>query len=161
MTLYELTSDYLSLLELAEDPDTDPQIFQDTMDGIKGAIEDKVDAYAVIIKQLEADAEMLEREYDRLALRKMTCLNNIRKMKAHLTLAMVAIDKRKFKTDKFSFNVQKNPPSVKIDVDESRVPEEYMRIKKEPDKTAIKKAIDSGVKIEFAHIEQSEGVRIR
>ena len=29
-TIYELTEDYLRLLELAEDPDTDPEAFADT-----------------------------------------------------------------------------------------------------------------------------------
>ena len=30
-TIYELTEDYLRLLELTEDPDTDPEAFTDTL----------------------------------------------------------------------------------------------------------------------------------
>ena len=39
MTLYNLTNDYMNLLELAEDPDIDEQAFMDTLEGIGGALE--------------------------------------------------------------------------------------------------------------------------
>ena len=52
MTLYELTNDYAELLLMAEDPDTDPQAFADTLEGIEGAIEDKADGYAKVIRQI-------------------------------------------------------------------------------------------------------------
>ena len=32
-TLYELTNEYMMLLEMAEDPDVDPQAFEDTLEG--------------------------------------------------------------------------------------------------------------------------------
>ena len=38
-TLYQLTDDYLTLLEMAEDPDMDEQALMDTMEGIEGEIE--------------------------------------------------------------------------------------------------------------------------
>lgn len=161
MTLYELTDDYLRLLEFAEDPECDPDVFADTMDAIEGGIEDKADGYAKVIGELSAKAEALSKEADRLANRKKAIENNIKRMKEHLTNCMVAIDKRKFKTDLFSFSVQKNQASVKFDVPEDEVPDEYMRIKREPDKTSIKKAIEAGEEITWAHLEQSEGVRIR
>lgn len=53
MTLYELTEDYMNLLELAEDPDIDEQAFMDTLDGIEGAIEIKAENYAKVMRQLE------------------------------------------------------------------------------------------------------------
>ena len=53
-TLYELTNDYLTLLDMAEDPDIDEQALIDTMEGIEGEIEIKADGYARVMKQLEA-----------------------------------------------------------------------------------------------------------
>jgi hypothetical protein len=43
MTLYELTAEYMQLLEIAEDPDTDVQVLLDTMEGVSGEIEEKAD----------------------------------------------------------------------------------------------------------------------
>ena len=60
MTLYELTNDYMNLLELAEDPDIDEQAFLDTLEGIDGALEDKAEGYAKVIRTLEGDAANLE-----------------------------------------------------------------------------------------------------
>ena len=161
MTLYELTDDYLRLLEFAEDPDCDPDVLKDTLEGIEGSIEIKADGYAKVIKELTARKEALDAEVARLQNRSRTIDNNIKRIKENLTFCMVAIDKRKIKTDLFSFSVQKNQASVKFDIPEEEVPDEYMRIKKEPDKTSIKKAIEAGEEITWAHLEQSEGVRIR
>ena len=61
-TIYELTSDYLNLLELAEDPDIDEQAFLDTLEGIEGALEDKADNYAKCMRMLEADAKGIKAE---------------------------------------------------------------------------------------------------
>ena len=163
MTLYELTSDYMRLLELAEDPETDPEVFQDTLEGLSGAIEDKADGYARVIKQLKAEREGLKEEADRLKARYTAIDNSIKRMTEHLTYSMVTVDKRKFKTDLFSFNIQKNPPSVRLNegIKETELPDEYTKITREANKTAIKEAIENGVNIDFAHIEQTEGVRIR
>ena len=69
MTLYELTDDFLRLMDIAEDPDTDPDVFRDTLEGIEGAIEDKADGYAKVIRELEARKEGLQKEAERLSSR--------------------------------------------------------------------------------------------
>lgn len=61
-TLYQLTDDYLTLLELAEDPDIDEQALKDTMEGIEGALEIKAEGYAKIIRMLEGDAAACDAE---------------------------------------------------------------------------------------------------
>jgi hypothetical protein len=159
MTLYELTDDYLRLMDMADDPDIDPEVFRDTLDGITDSIEKKADGYARIMKELTARAEMLKAEAERMTARKKAIEESIKRMKNNLTTSMVVTNKRKFSTDLFTFYLQKSTSTV-ID-DEKAVPDEYMRIKKEPDKTAIKKAIEEGKAIPFAHLEKNEGVRIR
>ena len=65
-SIYELTEDYMNLLAMAEDPDIDEQAFMDTLEGIEGALEDKADGYAKVMKQLEANADGLDAEIKRL-----------------------------------------------------------------------------------------------
>ena len=115
MTLYELTEDYMNLLELAEDPDIDEQAFTDTLEGIDGALEDKAEGYAKVIRTLEGDAAACDAESKRLRNKKQTIENNIKRMKAALQYAMQATGKTKFKTVLFSFGIQKNPAAVVID----------------------------------------------
>ena len=162
MTLYEMTEDYKSLLEMAEDPDVDPVVLKDTMDGIEGAIEEKADGYAIVMKELEASEMALKNEIDRLSARRLTIANNIRCMKLSLQEAMETTGKTKFKTPLFSFSIQKNPQSVVLDVDPGVLPDRYL-IKQDPkvDKTKIKEDLKAGIDIGVAHLEQTESLRIR
>ena len=160
-TLYELTNEYMMLLDMAEDPDIDEQALIDTMEGIEGEIEIKADGYARVMKQLEATSANLEFEEKRLMNRRKTIDRNIKRMKQALQDAMVATGKPKFKTDLFSFTIRKNPASVVIDR-ETCIPPEFL-IPQDPkiDKKAIKAAIDRGDDITFAHLEQGESLIIR
>ena len=81
MTLYELTDDYKALLQLAEDPDCDPEVLADTMEGLEGAIEEKAEGYAIVMKELEATEQKIKTEVDRLNARRLSISNNIRCMK--------------------------------------------------------------------------------
>lgn len=164
MTLYELTNDYMNLLELAEDPDIDEQAFMDTLEGIEGALEDKAEGYAKVIRTLEGDAAACDAEAKRLRAKKQTIDNNIKRMKAALQYAMQATGKTKFKTALFSFGIQKNPAAVVIDEGYiENIPDRFL-IPQDPqiDKKAIKEALKAGEDLEgIAHLEQTESLRIR
>ena len=163
-TLYQLTADYLNLLEMAEDPDIDEQAFMDTLDGIEGAIEVKAEGYAKVMRQLEADAAACDAESKRLKNKAKTIDNNIKRMKQALQYAMVATGKTKFKTALFSFGIQKNPASVVMDETYiENIPERFL-IRKDPEinRKAIKEAINNGEDIGgIAHLESTESLRIR
>ena len=163
MTLYELTTQYQALLELAEDPDVDPEVLADTMDGLDGDIEEKADGYAKVIKCLETQAAGVKAELDRLSSRKKSIETNIARIKGNLEAAMRITGKVKFKTDLFSFGIQKNPASVVID-DAARIPQQFL-IQQEPkiDKTAIRDILKQEPALfdGIAHLEQSESLRIR
>ena len=160
-TLYELTAEYNEVLEMMDNPDIDVQCVLDTLEGIEGEIEIKADNYAKIIKEAEGKTAMLDGEISRLTERKNAIKSRIAGMKQSLMLAMKSVNKEKFKTDLFSFSIQKNPPSVILDKPES-VPEKYLTPQSPTvNKKEILAAIKDGADFDFAHIEQSEGVRIR
>ena len=75
MTLYELTDDYMRLLDMMGDPELDPEVLKDTMEGIEGALEDKADGYAKVIKTVEGEKAAIKEEMDRLKAR-LTALDN-------------------------------------------------------------------------------------
>ena len=164
MTLYELTNDYINLLALAEDPDTDPEVLADTLEGLDGQLEDKADNYAKVIRQIESDVNGLKAEIERLQARKTAAQNNIDRMKANLEQMMIATDKTKFKTELFSFGIQKNPAKVVMDEQYiENVPEEYLKYKDpEIDRKKLAEDLKAGKDLNgIAHLEQSESLRIR
>ena len=164
MTLYDLQEEYRALLELAEDPETDPQMFADTLEALDGEIEAKADGYAAVMAQLSGDADAIKKQIDRLKDRKKVIDSNISRMKEALQNAMITTGKRKIKTTLFSFNIQKNPPRLVMETtDYTKIPAEYWKmLDPEIDEAAIKKKLQAGEKMPgVAHLEQSEGLRIR
>lgn len=162
-TLAEITADFRQILDMMDDPELDPQTLADTMEGIKGAFEDKFDGYAGVIRYMDSQITMLDEEKKRLDSRITTWKNNVKRMKENMLFAMKATGQTKFKTAQNSFWVQKTPESVVIDVKSFKeIPEEFLRYRDpEPDKTKMKEAIKAGKLEGIAHLEQSETVRMK
>lgn len=167
MTLYELTGQFLELLEMAEDTEIDVETLQDTMEGLEFEVEEKADGYAKIIKQLTAEADVLKAEADavkaeaaRILNRKIVLDNKIDRMKRNLENTMIATGKTKFKTQLFSFNIQKNTPSLEV-LDETKVPKEYFVVQ-EPklDRKKLLAYIKENP-VDYATVKQTESLRIR
>lgn len=161
MTIYEITGEFLALLQMAEDEDVDAQAFADTLEAIKGDLFDKADGYGKVIRQMEHDAAALAAEEKRLANRRRTIEANAVRIKGTLQAAMEATGETKFKTAFFSFGIQKNPPSVILDVPDDAIPEEFRIPQPDKiDKVKIKAALKLGA-LDFAHLESTESLRIR
>lgn len=162
--LYELTNDYETLLVMLYDEETDEQMILDTLEGIEGEIEDKADGYAKIIKELLGDAEKIKEEKIRLEQRQKAFENRAQLLKENLQNTMKQLGKTKFKTNLFSFNIQKNGGKLPLIIDDiTKVPNEYFKhTEKEVDNTKVREAIDSGKNIPFAHYGvQGESLRIK
>lgn len=162
-TLYDLTGQWLELYNMADDPDMQEEfeLWFDTMEGLEGEIEDKADGYAMVMKDLDGQVAAIKKEEERLAARRRTIENRVEYMKSKLQEMMTVTGKTKFKTPLFSFGIQKNPASVVID-DESKVPAGYW-IPQQPklDKASLKDWLKEGNECEWAHLAQSESLRIR
>lgn len=160
MTLYEITDEYRQLLEIAEDPDMDPDVLRDTMEAIDADLEDKADGYAKVIRTLEAEEAGLDTEIKRLQARKSTVAGSKARIKGALESAMRQTGKTKFKTPLFSFSIQKNPASVVLA--EGKVPTEYCIIQEPlPDKKRIAAELEAGAHFDWAELRQTESLRIR
>lgn len=123
-TMYELTADYLTVLGMATDGETPPEAIADTLEAIGGEIELKAESSAVIMQELNAEADKLDAEIKRLTARKEALETNADAIKERLYNAMKAVNKPKFKTTLFSFSIGKNPVKLVID-DAEKIPKKY------------------------------------
>lgn len=159
--MYELTSDYLEVLELASNPEIDPQAITDTLEAINAEIEIKAENTAKVMRELEGMAAALKAEEQRMNARRKSIENNVERIKAGLYNAMKATNKTKFRTDLFSFNIQKNPAKLVID-DESKIPKKYFVPQPAKLDTAkLRDDLKAGAVRKYAHLEQGESLRIK
>jgi len=160
MTLFELTAEYKYILEMAEDPEADPDIISTHLEDISLDIKDKADNIAHVLTQLAGDIETIKKEEERLYGIRTRLTGNMERLKVYLENSMRETGMVKFKTAYHSFRIQKNPQSVRI-LEGQTIPEQYL-IPQPPkvDKRAILADLKAGKEFPFAELYQSEGVRI-
>lgn len=163
-TLYELTGYYQELSAMLDDPEVDQESFLAALSAISDEIEVKADNYAKLIRNMEASVKSIAVEQKRLAARKSTLESSIARLKENLQQSMIKTNKRKFKTDLFSFNIQKNGGKIPVivDVETSMLPDDYVIVTEKPDLTAIGTYLQTHPECKWAHYgERGESLRIK
>ena len=140
--------------------DIEEEDLNSALETINDEIETKADNIAKVLRDFDGDIEALKSEEERLAKKRKAIENRQKHLKEYLQNAMLVLDKRKFKTDLFSFNIQKNAPSLKI-LDESKIPEDYYKIERKLNKNDLKEAVKNGLFEDAAELVSSESLRIR
>lgn len=157
-TLYSIQGKYQQLLNLAEQ--LDPELLKDTLESIDDELETKAENVAFVIKELEGQSLILEKETKRLAERKNTINNNVKRLKQSLFDAMITANKQKIKTNLFTLDIRKNPPSLIVE-DESKLLNYLIEQPKKLDKTKLGDDLKKGIEVPGAKIVQTERLQIR
>lgn len=164
ISIYQLTEEYMDVLNMLYDSETDEQTILDTLEGIDGEIEEKADNYAKIIKTLLADAQTLKEEEDRLCARRRGLENRVKRLKDTLQANLEFIGKTKFKTALFTFSVATNgglqPLSITENLDE--IPGKYLVPQPPKVNMDAVRALLANKEVEWAHLEpRGKSLRIR
>ena len=158
MYLYEMTVATKQLYELLENEEIDEQTIADTLEAM--GVEEKLEGYCKVIRQLEADAEMLKAEKERIDKKIKVSENAVNRMKKAVIEYMKASGSTKSTAGTFTVALSTSK-ATKI-VDESLIPKKYF-IKQEPkiDKKAILEMLKSGAKVKGCELQINDGVRIK
>lgn len=166
MKLYEISANYREVLQRLDEVQetgsvmtgdgeilTDPQEVQSEEDRLKSlldSIEDvfdrKVENCTIMARELEAEAGVLKAEEARLAKRRKAMENRADGVMEYVKACFIAAGKTSLKTSLYSFTLGKPSQVVQV-LDLAALPAGYIRIvpeSREPDKNAIKKAIQGG-----------------
>ena len=158
MTLYEMTTQASELYELLQSEEIDEQVFLDTLEAI--GTEEKIESYCHVIKELQGDFEKFKAEADRLTARMKTAKNGIDRMKDSLLTFLRLSGQSKVKAGTFTVSIGTSKQTNILD--EQLIPTEFKTPQPDKiDKTAIKKAIESGQAVNGAEKKKKESVRIR
>jgi phage host-nuclease inhibitor protein Gam len=148
-TLYEITRDLFLLkdLDVLEPTNGEPEEnrleqLRHALDNLNMKFVDKVTNIVKFIKNLEAQRDAVACEAKRLSDRKRAMDNRIDWLKNYVKTAMQATQSEKIKYALFTIYVGQSQPSVEVlNIDE--VEEQFIRIKKEVDKTKILEQVKS------------------
>lgn len=161
-SLMNLSDEYKALLELGSSTDPEEQqVFLDTLEGMTGIIQSKMDGYAFVLTQLDGRTKTIDGEIKRLQAWKQTIENNEKRMKEVLLTVMNEMNEKKIQTDLHTFTVCKNGGKQAVDIF-AEVPDSFQRVIYEPDTDKIRAALEDGLELSFAKLkERGEHVRIK
>ncbi|MBD7942510.1 siphovirus Gp157 family protein [Psychrobacillus sp. Sa2BUA9] len=136
-TLYELQGSYAQIQQMIVDGAGG---LEETLESIEGAIEEKLEAYVMVIRNLEADVIAYDTEEKRFKERKAIAKKGINRMKQAIEETMKLSNRDEVKTEKFNIKFRNNAPSVHI-LDESLIPKEFIKIERTISKAELAKRL--------------------
>ena len=160
MNLFELTENYVKFLTEFENADEITDEMQEMANNLNVEIEEKCDNYAKMIKNLEADVEAYKNQEKIFNEKRKVAENKVKWLKQNLQASMELQGRKKVKTDLFSFNIQKNAPSLEIR-DENNIDDSYYVIERKLNKRELLNDIKEGLIVDGVELKQSESLRIR
>lgn len=151
MTLYDIQGEYLRLYELATTME-DITAFSDTLEGLNGELEVKAKGYIEVMKQLEMEQNECEAVIEKFRAKKEARENAVKRMKAAIYDAMNIAGLKEIEAGDYKIKVVNNGGKEPLVID-GEVPESFYKLKYEVDKELIRKALDKGEVLDFAHLE--------
>jgi hypothetical protein len=124
----------------------------------------KADAFGAFVGSLTATADAIKVEQDRLAARRKAIENTVARLKRYALQALQTMDRDKITGTLYTLGVQRNPPSVQVDVSAEGLADEYVRIvpaTRDINKTAIGAALKAGAEIPGCSLTTTYSLRIR
>lgn len=164
LSLYQLSGSYLQALDFLTDPETDlpAEVINDTLEALGGELEDKAVNVAKFLRNMEAMAEAIKAAEESMEKRRKALEARVKWMKAYLKGNMERTGINKIECPYFKLSIQKNPAAVNV-INEDVIPEQFKEqvITWKLDKTAIKKAIESGQAVPGAELVNGTRLSIK
>lgn len=160
MKLYEISDAIRAALDHIDvDPETGEILNADNLHAVEAEASEKIEATALYLRELDAEAKAAKNEADRMIARVKSMQKRSDYLKAMLIEALHVTGK--VKTARVTVSIR---TTQAVAVDEgANLPEAYTTAKTtvSPNKVAIKQALLDGVEVPGCHLEARESVSIR
>ena len=163
-SIYELTESMKTIWSLMEDGVLEDAVLEEIFADTTEELSIKLEGYCKFIRNLESDIAGLKEEEKRLATKRKAMENTVERSKVAMQNALTIAGEKKMSCGSFTVSVQKNPDKVVLDEAYiENIPEKYLKFPEpEVNRTLIKEDLKNGVDLSgLAHLEQSEGLRIK
>lgn len=159
--MYEIDEMYLNLIDLVEGQEGEQsEAVKIALDNLADEYNEKVVNMAKLIQIKKGEAETIKAEIARLTALKKQKENSVEWLQDTIKKAMDLRGDNKLETGLFTFSIKNNAPSVQIS-DENVVPDKFVKIAKNIDKVALKKAIQAGLELEGVELVATQSLVIK
>ena len=167
MTLYQIKEEYRALLEAIECGIVPEEAINDTLEGIEGELNDKVDSIACFIKELRADITAIKHERDALQERLSAKVKKVEYLTDYLTRTLTELGVSKMETARNQISFRKSTCVTILGEEEfiewaqKEAPELLKFAKPEISLTAVKNAIKGGRTLEGVSIDVNNNIQLK
>lgn len=155
-SMFDLNADYQRLFDFGF-TEEDADVFNDTLEAIKGGIADKADGYCAVIDRFKGNIQMIKAEEERLKARREIIEHNIDRMREVLRYVLETMEtngeKPEIVTDLHRIKFHGNGGKQPMDIKEESVPDSFKKVILETDKDKIRAALEKGEKLTFAELK--------
>lgn len=157
-TLYELNTMFQNIQFLIESGEYEEEELKFAIDSVNGEIDEKLEGYAMVVKNLESDIAGLKAEEKRLADRRKSLEEGIKRMKEAMQDTLLLTGEKRVKTTKFTISLRKST-SVQIE-NEDLIPEKFFKVTKTVSKSELTKVLKEQ-EVPGASLVEKESLQIR
>lgn len=158
MNLYEIEQEIMSCVDM----ETGEIVDCEKLDALTMERDKKIENIALWVKNLEADAKAYKEEKDNFAQKQKSAENKAKSLKEYLTRFL---DGTAYKSTKVNVSFRTSKAVDVFDISALMTMDDcdnYLKYKEpEPDKTAIKNAIASGVNVPGCQIVENQNIQIK
>lgn len=161
MNIYELKNEYLELQQLIANEEINEEFIADTLESLKGDINDKAESYCQVRCNLINLRDGLKNEAEKFSKRASSIDKKIKILEENLSKNIQSMNIDRIETQHFKLSFRKSE-SVKI-LDGSIIPQNFIeeRTLCRVDKVAIKKMLKSGKSVEGTELIIKKNIQIK
>ena len=161
--LFSLVGQYKEVYEMLTDPEIDEQVVKDTLEGLMGEIEVHSEGFVTMIHRLDMELDVCKKNKDEWAAAEKVRKNGKARVMDTIKYAMTQLGITELKAGNETIKIQNAGGQLPVIVDENAtVPERFTKLTIENDNALIRKALEDGEKLDFAHFgERSKVLKIK
>ena len=164
MQLYAIKNMMVDTLDIfleSEQEEIDKSFYTETMEFLKEELSHKSSNIIKYISNLDAEAQSIKVEIDRLSKAKKSREKKLESLKRYLISTMQYLEKTKIETDIGTYGIRKST-ALKV-LDMNKIPKEYLKVKKEIsiDKRELTSYIKAGEDIKGVVLVENYSLQIK
>lgn len=159
--LFCLAGKYKEVYEMMTDPEIDEEVVNDTLEAIVGEIEVEAAHLIPIFERMDMEIEACKKHKDEWAQAEKVRKNRRDRLWDMVKDTIVAMKKTDLEAGDVTLHIQNAGGKLPLIID-GTVPERFTKLTIENDNDLIRKALDAGEDIDFAHYgERSKVMKIK